>query len=84
MFNINYSKQSVKFLKKIDKSLARRIVEKIEKLRENPVLHDSKTIKGYCGLFRTRVGDYRILYEVDYEGKIIGIIKIDKRSRAYR
>ncbi len=34
-------------------------------------------------LFRVRVGDYRILYEVDYKSNIIGVVLIDKRSRVY-
>ena len=35
------------------------------------------------GLFRIRVGDYRILYEVDYRNNLIGIVKIDKKPRVY-
>ena len=41
--------------------------------------HDSR-IEGYKEkLFRIRVGDYRILYEVNHKGNLIGIVKIDKR-----
>jgi mRNA interferase RelE/StbE len=55
----------------------------MEKLRENPIIHDTKAVEGSKGLFRVRVGDYRILYEVDYRNNLIGIIKIDKRPRVY-
>jgi mRNA-degrading endonuclease RelE of RelBE toxin-antitoxin system len=34
-------------------------------------------------LFRVRVGEHRILYEVDNDNKAIGIVKIDKRERVY-
>ncbi len=34
-------------------------------------------------LFRVRVGDYRILYEVDYKNDQLGIVKLDKRSKVY-
>ena len=61
MFNIEYSRQAVKFLKSLD-----------------------KTVEGYGEkLFRVRVGDYRILYEVDHKNNLIGIVKIEKRERAY-
>ena len=50
---------------------------------ENPIIHDTKTVEGSKGLFRIRVGDYRILYEVDYRNNLIGVIKIDKRRRIY-
>ncbi|MEA2051280.1 MAG: type II toxin-antitoxin system RelE/ParE family toxin [Euryarchaeota archaeon] len=83
MFNISYSNRSKKFLKKADKILVKRMIEKIENLRETPITYDTKTVEGSKGLFRVRVGDYRILYEVDYRNNLIGIIKIDKRPRVY-
>ena len=82
-FDVSYSSRSRKFLKKVDKILAKRLVEKIEKLMENPIIHDTKTVEGSKGLFRIRVGDYRILYKVDYSNNLIGVIKIDKRRRIY-
>lgn len=84
MFDIKHSRQAVKFLKSLDKKLVLRILRKIEKLKEEPIQHDSKTVEGYSEkLFRVRVGDYRILYEVDYKNNLIGIVKIEKRARTY-
>ncbi len=84
MLEIRYSKQAVNFLKSAEKKLTTRILKKIEKLRENPIGHDSKVIEGYNEkLFRVRVGDYRILYEVDFKNDQLGIVKIDKRSKVY-
>lgn len=84
MFDIQYSRQAVKFLKSLDKTLVSRILMKIEKLKHDPISHDSKIVEGYSEkLFRVRVGDYRVLYEIDYKGNLIGIVKIDKRSRVY-
>ncbi|MBA1340812.1 MAG: hypothetical protein C5S40_01610 [ANME-2 cluster archaeon] len=84
MFDIQYSKQAVKFLKSLDKTLVSRILIKIEKLKHDPISHNSKIVVGYSEkLFRVRVGNYRILYEVDYNGNLIGIVKIDKRSQVY-
>jgi len=82
-FDVSYSNRSKKFLRKADKVIVKRVIEKIEKLRENPVIHDTKTVEGSKGLFRVRVGDYRILYEVDYKNNLLGIIKIDKKPRVY-
>jgi len=84
IFGIKYSRQAVKFLKSLDNELVLRILRKIEKLKEEPIQHDSKRVEGYGEkLFRVRVGDYRILYEVDYKDNLIGIVKIEKRARAY-
>lgn len=83
MFDIEFSNQSKKFLKKSDKQLTIRIIEKIEVLKNDPVPHDSKRVVGEDRTFRIRIGDYRVLYEVDWNKKLILIDKIDKRSKAY-
>jgi len=82
---IQYSKKAVRFLKKLEKEQCRWIHGKIQVLVVNPVPADAKTLSGYKELiFRIRVGNYRIMYEWDKKGKTIGIIKIDKRGRAYK
>lgn len=83
-FEVEYSNQASKFLKKSNKMLSTRLINKIEELKIKPIIHDTKSIEGYEEkLFRVRVGDYRILYEVDYENNRIGIVRIDKRSKVY-
>ncbi|MBI2971412.1 MAG: type II toxin-antitoxin system RelE/ParE family toxin [Candidatus Aenigmarchaeota archaeon] len=84
MFEVSYSNQADKFLKKAEKIIAKRIMQKIEELTRAPVIHDTKSIQGSKGLFRVRVGVYRILYEVDYKNNLIGIVKIDKRPKVYQ
>jgi len=81
-FEVKYSRQSIKFLKSVEKKIARRILDKILRLRDGPVVHDSKKIQN-SNFFRVRVGKYRILYEVDYSSNLLGIVKVDKRSRVY-
>jgi mRNA interferase RelE/StbE len=84
MLEPEYSRQAEKFLKNIDIVLRKRITDKIEELAKEPIGHDEKRVHGFREkLFRARVGDYRVLYEVDYESETLGIIKIDKRERVY-
>ncbi len=83
MLNVVYSNQALRFLKNTDESLARRILDKIERLRVNPIIHDSKRVEN-TKLFRVRIGNCRILYEVDHKKNTLGIVKIDKRPRAYQ
>ena len=84
MLDVDYSSKARKFMKKADKILNSRLLEKIETLRVTPFTHDTKTVEGYKEkVFRVRIGKYRILYEVDYKNNKIGIVNIDKRPRAY-
>lgn len=83
-FEIHYDDQPEKFLKELDKSISLRIINKIEvTLTIKTVPHNATTIVGEHGVYRIRIGDFRVLYRVDYEKSKIIIIKIDKRSRVY-
>ncbi len=82
MFEITYSNQAVKFLKNCDKKFAERILEKIEKLRENPIIPETIKVKGEDTL-RVRVGKVRILYIVKGKDNVLLITKIDKRPHVY-
>ena len=82
MLNVKHSNQSLNILKRIDKTNAKQILNKIKQLRKKPIIHDSKRIINR-NLFRIRVGKYRVLYEIDHENNILGIEKIDKRARVY-
>lgn len=82
MLNIKYSNQAAKSLKILNQNIAKRILNKIDKLKANPVIHDSKRVQN-TNFFRVRIGKYRILYEVDFKNNILGIVKIDKRARSY-
>lgn len=83
-FEIEYDKQPRKFLKKLEKHIAKRIIDRIDRiLGNNPVPHDAKAIVGKHGVFRIRIGNYRALYRINYQNKKILIFKVDKRSRVY-
>ena len=83
-FIIEYDKQPKRFLKKTDKQVSKRIMDKIDEiLKEHAVPHDAKTIVGHHGIFRIRIGDYRALDRVDYSNKKIVVITLDKRSKVY-
>lgn len=84
MLEAKYSNQAKDFLKKANKDLIQRIIKKIEELMHNPFPQGIKSVEGYKEkIFRVRVGDYRILYEVDHKDNFLGIVKIDKRPRVY-
>ncbi len=84
-FSIKFSTKATKFIKKLDNINKERIKEKIYKLSENPFPSESVRVESYKDykVFRVRVGNFRILYNVDFTEKLIIIVKVDKRPRAY-
>ncbi len=83
-FDVEFDNQPENFLKKADKQLTDRLIKEIESLRGDPFPQGVKRVLGRKEkTFRTRVGDYRILYTVFFETNCILVSKIDKRPKAY-
>jgi mRNA interferase RelE/StbE len=58
-------------------------VERLKELRDDPFPRGSIKLQGREGVFRIRVGDYRVLYEVLRKEAIVLVDKIDHRSGVY-
>ena len=61
-----------------------RIMTEVRSLADNPFPPGCKKLKGSKASYRIRAGDYRILYEVDTEGKVVTIYRIRHRGDVYR
>lgn len=81
VYRLIYKKSVFRDLKRLDKSLAKRIVHALEnKLLKNPL--DNPMLKGaFSGLRKHRVGDYRVIYAV--LGDEVLILRIGHRKEVY-
>lgn len=78
-------KQSVlKQLEKIDLIYRKKIRERIRLLETDPRHHGSIKLSGDEIAYRTRVGDYRIVYEIHDSKVLVCVINIDHRKNVYR
>jgi len=84
-FSIRFTTKSANFIKKLETLNKKRIKEKIDKLSENPFPSEAVRVESYkeYKVFRVRIGDYRILYNVNFKDKLIIVVKVDKRGRVY-
>lgn len=78
--NIEFKPRAVKDLKALERPTAQRVLEKIRGL-ENNLAGDVKRLTNLTPEYRLRVGDYRVLFEI--EGDRVIIYRIKHRSRAY-
>lgn len=81
MYKIEVNKRSYKFILKQDKEQQTRILNAINKLPDNG---DIKPLKGCNGVYRLRVGDYRILYTIDHDVLTVYVIEIGNRGQIYK
>ena len=81
MYKVAYSPRSAKSLKKIPRQYQINIKNKIEKLSKDPYIPGTIKLVDYpAAEFRYRVGNYRILFDINDEEKIIEILDIRKRD----
>jgi mRNA interferase RelE/StbE len=84
MYQVRLEKRATKTLKKISEPVKTRIVNALEEMTQDPFSGDIKALQGeWKGFYRRRVGDFRIVYSVDSEVKIVSVESIVDRKDAY-
>ena len=81
LYKIEFKPQSLKDGKKIPRKELNRIFKKIEALKEN-ILGDVKHLTDTKPEYRLRVGDYRVLFEVERD--VVVVYRIRHRKNIYR
>lgn len=82
-FSIQIKESAAIELGRVSKQDRKRIVVAIDRLKQTPNL--GALLKGgFRGLRRLRVGDYRVIYEVQNEELVVLVVRIAHRSDAYR
>ena len=76
-------KPAERYLRRIQPKIRQRIFNELEKLLSNPTQVDFKKLKGRSG-YRLRVGDYRVLMEIDREERLFVITNIGSRGDVYK
>lgn len=86
-FKVEAKNRVLKALEKLNLEKKARIKEVMLTLKNDPIpfrKFDIAKLKGYEDVYRIRIGDLRIIYEVDWDGKRILIHFIGPRERAYK
>jgi len=83
--SIQYRRNAVRYLKKLNARDRKRILESIESLaaEETRVKQDVKKLV-HRPAFRLRVGGFRVLFDIDMNRRKILIISVRPRGKAYK
>ena len=79
-YQIEFKPRAVKDLKDLPKAHSRRVMARIEALRHD-LAGDVKKLTNFTPEYRLRVGDYRVLFEV--EGGSVVVYRVLHRREAY-
>ncbi|HMJ07726.1 MAG TPA: type II toxin-antitoxin system RelE/ParE family toxin [Pyrinomonadaceae bacterium] len=86
VYTIEFVKSARKEFERLPVKVRAKTVEALNLLAQNPYseLLKIKKMKGAADLYRIRLGDYRVLYELRNSRMVVLVIKIGHRSEVYR
>lgn len=83
-YRVEVTKSASKELRAIDKQWIPKIVAAIESLEAEPRPVGYKKLVGTQHTYRIRVGDYRIIYDIQDDVLVVLVIRIRHRKDVYR
>ena len=85
MFEIFLTNRAERAIKSVDARMKRRIETALDDLAYTyfPKKYDIRKLKGVKSIYRIRIGNYRIIYTVDFKKSHILVSSIIQRKRAY-
>jgi len=86
-YNVIYTEKALKSLKKLDKSVLNMIKAWIDKNligTKDPRQHGKGLTANRSGQWRYRVGDYRILAEIQEDKLVILVVEVGHRKNIYK
>jgi mRNA interferase RelE/StbE len=83
MYQLEITNTAHHHLRNLSSVNQQRVHEAIEQWSRNPRPDGVKKLNGEVDFYRIRVGDYRILYEIDDIAKLISVERVLSRENAY-
>lgn len=84
MYQIEFTTSAAKEYRALPREIKRRVSVAIDGLSQEPRPHGVRKLSGHERLYRIRVGEYRILYEIDDDRVLILVTRVRHRNEAYR
>lgn len=82
-YEVKFATSAAKEFRSLPLELKRRIGAAIDGLRQDPRPPGVRKLVGHERLYRIRVGQYRVVYEVDDKKQFIRITRVRHRREAY-
>lgn len=83
-YTIQIDKGAEKFLRRQGRTTKERLVKAILVLADDPHPSNSRKLEGYHDLYRLRVGDWRIIYQIINDQLLILVLEVGSRGEIYR
>jgi mRNA interferase RelE/StbE len=82
-YRIEIAPAAERQIRKLETAVRRRVFQKIETLKSNPRPAGVEKLTG-TDLYRVRVGDYRIIYDIEDDVTRVLVLKVGNRKEVYK
>jgi mRNA interferase RelE/StbE len=82
MYKVVLTKRSLKDLESIDRYMQNRIAVKLKEYSKEPQKYGKKLINHKIGTYRFKIGDYRVIFDIDNNNLVI--LRIGHRKSIYK
>lgn len=83
-YSVELTRTAEKQLRRIAKRDRNRLVEAIRSLADRPRPHGARKLQGYNDVYRIRVGQCRVVYEVFDDRVVVIVLKVGHRKDIYK
>jgi len=83
-YRIEFAPAADRDFRALAEDVRRRLRPRIDALAENPRPHGVETLEGEKSLHRIRVGDYRIIYQIQDDVLMVLVVRLGHRRDVYR
>ena len=82
-YQLAFRPAAARSLRKLSSSEVERIKVALEGSRQDPRPPDVKALSGEAGLWRARVGDYRVVYEIEDDALVVMVVRVAHRRALF-
>ncbi len=83
-YRVEFKPSAARAIRKLEADIRRRIVAHAEALADDPRPPGAEKLQGMRDLYRVRVGDYRIIYQVSDKVLLVLVVRVGHRRFVYR
>ena len=81
-YQLVYTHRAFRDIRRLEDNVKKRIGKSLERYREEPLKYASQLIDSKLGMYRFRIGDYRVIFDIE-DDEII-VLRVGHRKNIYR
>jgi len=83
-YSVELAPAAKRQVRKLDRAIQERIIRRIEELGKDPRPPGVEKLEGVERIYRVRLGEYRIVYEIQDKILVVLVLKVGHRKEVYR